>query len=31
LAFGAGQVILRLEDGYIGVSDPRRDGQAVGF
>lgn len=30
-AFGACQAIWRLEDGYLGVSDPRRDGQAAGF
>jgi gamma-glutamyltranspeptidase/glutathione hydrolase len=29
--FGSCQAIWRLEDGYLGVSDPRRDGQAVGF
>ena len=33
--FGAGQFIWRLGDpaaeGYIAASDPRRDGQAVGF
>ncbi len=29
--FGAGQMIVRLDDGYIGASDPRRDGQAAGF
>ena len=29
--FGAGQVILRAENGYIAASDPRRDGQAAGF
>jgi gamma-glutamyltranspeptidase/glutathione hydrolase len=29
--FGAGQVILRAEAGYIAASDPRRDGQAAGF
>lgn len=30
--FGGGQFILRLEDGgYLGASDPRKDGQAVGF
>ncbi len=33
--FGAGQFIWRLgdpaEDGYVAASDPRRDGQAVGF
>jgi gamma-glutamyltranspeptidase/glutathione hydrolase len=30
-AFGSCQAIWRLEDGYLGVSDPRRDGQAAGF
>ena len=29
--FGAGQVILRRDDGYVAASDPRRDGQAAGF
>ena len=29
--FGSAQLIYRLEDGYLGASDPRRDGQAVGF
>ncbi len=29
--FGAGQFIVRGEDGYIAGSDPRRDGQAAGF
>jgi gamma-glutamyltranspeptidase/glutathione hydrolase len=29
--FGAGQVIMRAETGYIAASDPRRDGQAAGF
>lgn len=29
--FGGGQAIYRLEDGYLGASDLRRDGQAVGF
>ena len=29
--FGSGQMIWRLEDGYVAASDPRRDGQAVGF
>jgi gamma-glutamyltranspeptidase/glutathione hydrolase len=29
--FGAGQVVLRAEDGYVAASDPRRDGQAAGF
>lgn len=29
--FGSCQAIWRLDSGYLGVSDPRRDGQAVGF
>jgi gamma-glutamyltranspeptidase/glutathione hydrolase len=29
--FGAGQLILRIDGGYAAASDPRRDGQAVGF
>ena len=29
--FGAGQFIVRTENGYIAASDPRRDGQAAGF
>jgi gamma-glutamyltranspeptidase/glutathione hydrolase len=29
--FGAGQVILKADAGYIAASDPRRDGQAAGF
>ena len=29
--FGAGQFIVRGEDGYVAGSDPRRDGQAAGF
>jgi gamma-glutamyltranspeptidase/glutathione hydrolase len=29
--FGAGQFIYRLPDCYLAASDPRRDGQAVGF
>jgi len=29
--FGSAQMIYRLEDGYLAASDPRRDGQAVGF
>lgn len=30
-SFGSCQAIWRLDDGYLGVSDPRRDGEAVGF
>jgi gamma-glutamyltranspeptidase/glutathione hydrolase len=29
--FGGGQLIYKLDDGYCGASDPRKDGQAVGF
>ncbi|HCL30381.1 MAG TPA: gamma-glutamyltransferase [Candidatus Latescibacteria bacterium] len=29
--FGGGQLIYRLEDGYLGASEPRKDGQAVGY
>jgi gamma-glutamyltranspeptidase/glutathione hydrolase len=29
--FGAGQLIWKLDGGYFAASDPRRDGQAVGF
>ena len=29
--FGAGQFIVRSDDGYVAASDPRRDGQAAGF
>jgi gamma-glutamyltranspeptidase/glutathione hydrolase len=29
--FGSCQAIWRLDDGYLAVSDPRRDGQGVGF
>jgi gamma-glutamyltranspeptidase/glutathione hydrolase len=29
--FGSCQAIWRLDDGYLAVSDPRRDGQASGF
>jgi len=32
LEFGSAQIIQRLpEGGYIAASDPRRDGQAVGY
>jgi len=30
-SFGGGQLIYRLADGYCGASEPRKDGQAVGF
>jgi gamma-glutamyltranspeptidase / glutathione hydrolase len=30
-SFGSCQAIWRLDGGYLAVSDPRRDGQAVGF
>ncbi|MEM9065367.1 MAG: gamma-glutamyltransferase family protein [Planctomycetota bacterium] len=29
--FGRGQIIYKLEDGYVAASDLRADGQAVGF
>jgi gamma-glutamyltranspeptidase/glutathione hydrolase len=29
--FGAGQVIVKAQNGYVAASDPRRDGQAAGF
>lgn len=31
LEFGGAHIVMRGESGYIGASDPRRDGQAVGF
>jgi gamma-glutamyltranspeptidase/glutathione hydrolase len=31
MAFGSCQAIWRLDEGYVAVSDPRRDGQAAGF
>jgi gamma-glutamyltranspeptidase/glutathione hydrolase len=31
MMFGGAQMIYRLDDGYVGASDGRRDGQAVGF
>ena len=29
--FGGGQIIYQLEEGYLGASDPRKDGQAIGY
>jgi len=29
--FGGAQTILKLDDGYVGGSDPRKDGQVVAF
>jgi gamma-glutamyltranspeptidase/glutathione hydrolase len=29
--FGAGQFIVKADDGYVAASDSRRDGHAVGF
>lgn len=29
--FGGGQLIYKLEDGYVAASDPRKDGQAIGY
>lgn len=29
--FGGGQLIYRMEEGYCAASDPRKDGQAVGY
>jgi gamma-glutamyltranspeptidase/glutathione hydrolase len=29
--FGAGQVVMKADEGYIAASDPRRDGQASGI
>jgi len=29
--FGGAQLIHRLENGYCAASDPRKDGQAVGY
>ena len=29
--FGGAQIIYRLDEGYLGASEPRKDGQAVGF
>ncbi len=29
--FGGAQIIYKLEEGYLAASDPRKDGQALGF
>ncbi|MBD3230262.1 MAG: gamma-glutamyltransferase [Candidatus Lokiarchaeota archaeon] len=29
--FGGAQIIYKLKDGYLGASDPRKDGQSIGF
>ena len=29
--FGGAQIIYKLENGYLAASDPRKDGQAIGF
>ena len=29
--FGGAQIVSKLEDGYLAASDPRKDGQAVGY
>ena len=31
MEFGAAQLVYKLDDGYLAASDPRKDGQAVGF
>ena len=31
IEFGGSQAIMRLAEGYLGASDHRKDGQAVGF
>jgi gamma-glutamyltranspeptidase/glutathione hydrolase len=31
LGFGCGQFVVRIDDGYMAGSDPRRDGYPVGF
>jgi gamma-glutamyltranspeptidase/glutathione hydrolase len=31
MQFGSAQLIYRIEGGYLAASEPRRDGQAVGF
>jgi len=29
--FGGAQIIYKLDHGYLAASEPRKDGQAVGF
>jgi gamma-glutamyltranspeptidase/glutathione hydrolase len=29
--FGGAQIVYKLENGYLAASDPRKDGQAVGY
>ena len=29
--FGGAQIVYKLEDGYLAASDPRKDGQAIGY
>ena len=29
--FGGAQIIYKLEDGYLSASDPRKDGQGIGY
>jgi gamma-glutamyltranspeptidase len=31
VAFGGGQMVLRLDRGWAGASDARKDGMAVGY
>jgi gamma-glutamyltranspeptidase/glutathione hydrolase len=31
IEFGGAQIIYKLENGYVAASDPRKDGQAIGF
>lgn len=31
LNFGGAQIIYKLQNGYLGASEPRKDGQAVGY
>ena len=29
--FGGAQLVMRIDGGYIAASEPRKDGQAVGY